>query len=78
MPGLFEAVNHHVTAVAMRTNALKAHVIPAEQRQVILLANDPLHEGNKSKFFSSCIEEIRCRINQVHSVFSGMQSSLAA
>ncbi len=74
MQGLFEAVNCHVTAVAMHTNALKANVTPAEQRQVILLASDPLHEVNKSKYFGSCIEEIRCRINQVHSVFSSMQS----
>ncbi len=87
MQGLFEAVNRHATTVDMRINASKTKVmpvlIPGEQRQAVLLDDEPLEDVEKFKYLCSMFvangqgtEEIRSRINLAHSAFSCLQSCL--
>ncbi len=72
MQGLLEAVNRHVAAVGLRINASKTKVMPAvihsEQRQTILLEDEPLEVIYKFKYIGSMFiancqgtEEIRNR-----------------
>ncbi len=54
MQGLLEAVNRHAAAVTMRLNASKTKVmsalIPGEQRQAVLLDDEPLEDVEKFKY----------------------------
>ncbi len=57
MQGLLEAVNCHVAAVGMRSNASKTKVMPAlipgEQRQAVLLDGEPLEDVERFKYLGS-------------------------
>ncbi len=51
MQGLLEAVNRHTATVGMRINVSKTKVmsalLPGEQRQVVLLDDEPLEDVEK-------------------------------
>ncbi len=54
MHGLLEAVNRHAATVGMRINASKTKMMPAripgEQRQAVLLDDEPLEDVEKFKY----------------------------
>ncbi len=57
MQGLLGAVNCYATAVGLRINASKIKVmsalIPGEQRQAVLLNNEPAEDVGKFKILGS-------------------------
>ncbi len=73
-----EAVNRHAAAVGIRINASKTKVtsarIPGEQRQAVLLDDEPLEDVDKFKYLGSIFiangqgsYEMRSRINLARS-----------
>ncbi len=73
----------------MRINASKTKVVsalvPDEQRQAVLLDDEPLEDVEKLKYLGSMFvansqgtEEIRSRINLACSAFSRLQSCLSS
>ncbi len=79
--GLFEAGNHHATAVGKRINVSKTKVMsafmPGEQRQTVFHDGEPLEDVEKCYHFGSMVvtygqgnEDIRNKIGLVrtHSV----------
>ncbi len=85
MQDMFEAINRHAAAVDVCINTSKTKVmsasIPVGQRQAVLLDGEPLEDDDKFNDLCSMFvangqgtEEIKSRINLVHSAFFRLKS----